>query len=80
VLRIRVGSGWSRPAVLALPVGGVEVAVLPPAGPMPPPVTDLAAAFLAEADHSGAAGAVQALPRPGDTPRRLLLVGVGDGD
>lgn len=37
-------------------------------------------AFLADADHSGKAGTIATLPRPLATPRRVLLVGVGDGD
>jgi leucyl aminopeptidase len=67
----------SAPEVLALPVG--------PAGPLPvdPPVpAGLAAeiaALLEQAGATGAAGSVQALPRPLERPRRLLLVGVGDG-
>lgn len=36
-------------------------------------------AFLNEAEHSGKAGTVQVLPRPGQLPCRLLLFGVGDG-
>src|SRR5205823_14452392 len=46
----------------------------------PAEVADLAEAYLADADHSGAAGTVQPLPRPGGVPRRLLLFGVGAGD
>ncbi len=37
-------------------------------------------AFLTDADHSGKAGTIATLPRPLATPRRVLLVGVGDGD
>jgi leucyl aminopeptidase len=37
-------------------------------------------AFLADAEHSGKAGTIATLPRPLATPRRVLMVGVGDGD
>jgi leucyl aminopeptidase len=76
VLRVRLASGWNRPAVLALPVGEAGLLDVP----VPAPVADLAEAYLADADHTGAAGTVQALPRPGEVPRRLLLFGVGAGD
>ncbi len=66
--------------MLALPVGDAETGLLPVAGPVPPRLAELARALLDDADHSGAAGVVQALPRPGEVPRRLLLVGVGAGD
>lgn len=36
--------------------------------------------FLCEVEHSGAAGTVRELPRPGRTPRVILLVGVGSGE
>ncbi len=66
--------------MLALPVGDAETGLLPVAGPVPPRLAELARALLDDTDHSGAAGVVQALPRPGEVPRRLLLVGVGAGD
>jgi leucyl aminopeptidase len=37
-------------------------------------------ALLTSAGHTGAAGAVEELPRPLRTPSRVVLVGVGDGD
>jgi leucyl aminopeptidase len=37
-------------------------------------------AYLADVDHSGEAGVIEVLPRPLAMPRRVLLVGVGDGD
>ena len=90
MLRIRLVPKWDRPEVLALPVwerpGGAAsvedgpAGALPPLGLVPAPLVDLAAMFLAEGPHTGAAGAVHALPRPGQAPRRLLLVGVGAGD
>jgi leucyl aminopeptidase len=48
---------------------------------IPVPGLDLElAAFLADSEHKGAAGATRTLPRPLGTPRQVLLVGVGDGD
>ncbi len=38
------------------------------------------AAYLADSEHSGAAGKTRTLPRPLGTPRRVVLVGVGEGD
>jgi len=63
----------------------VALIVAPP--PAPPPTAtagglvadDVLTAFLADVDHAGTAGTVHVLPRPGQRPRRLLLVGVGDG-
>jgi leucyl aminopeptidase len=56
------------------------VGLLPTAPGLPAELTGPAQIYLVEAEHSGAAGTVQALPRPGQTPRKLLLVGVGTGD
>ncbi|OLB73539.1 MAG: peptidase M17 [Actinobacteria bacterium 13_2_20CM_2_71_6] len=82
MLRIRLSSAWGGPAVLALPIGDGDgdAGPLPPAGPVPSRLAELATAFLADVEHTGAAGVVQALPRPLESPRRLLLVGVGAGD
>jgi leucyl aminopeptidase len=80
VLRIRLGSGWHGPAVLALPVGDGDTGLLPVDTPVPAELLDVATAYLADTEHTGAAGVVQALPRPGAVPRRLLLVGVAAGD
>ncbi|WP_344617899.1 M17 family peptidase N-terminal domain-containing protein, partial [Dactylosporangium salmoneum] len=38
------------------------------------------ATFLEDVEHSGSAGSVHILPRPGRKPSRLLFVGIGDGD
>jgi leucyl aminopeptidase len=38
-----------------------------------------AAAFLDDVDHSGSAGTIHALPRPGRRPERWLFVGTGNG-
>jgi leucyl aminopeptidase len=79
VLRIRLAPGLGSPSVLALPVGADDAGALPVAG-LPDELTGAAAAFLADTEHTGAAGTVQTLPRPGAVTRRLLLVGVGAGD
>ena len=63
-----------------MPVGGDQAGLLPVNPPVPADVLDAATAYLADTEHTGAAGVVQALPRPGAVPRRLLLVGVGAGD
>src|SRR2546423_10175872 len=85
MLRIRLSSPWGSLTVLAIPVGDGstddgEAGLLPVGGPVPARVTELATAFLADAGHTGAAGTVQALPRPLEAPRKLLLVGIGAGD
>jgi leucyl aminopeptidase len=77
-LSVALGTGGGRPGVLAVPVGdggaALETAVR---------LADHHAAavrvFLADTEHTGAAGTVQVLPRPGERPRRLLLVGVSEG-
>ncbi len=53
---------------------------LPHLPDVPDDLRDLAAAFLIDGAHKGSAGSVQMLPRPGETPGRLLLVGIGAGD
>jgi leucyl aminopeptidase len=80
MLRIRRSPAWGNPAVLALPVGDGEAGLLPVDPPVPARLAELATAFLVDVEHTGAAGTVQALPRPLEAPRRLLLVGVGTGD
>ncbi|HEX6500274.1 MAG TPA: leucyl aminopeptidase family protein [Micromonosporaceae bacterium] len=77
MLSLRVTAGWAAPAVLALPVGpdGRPPATL--AGPLPEPAE--IAAYLDDVDHRGRPGLIHTLPRPLRTPRKLLLVGVGDG-
>ena len=56
MLRVRLASGWNRPAVLGLPVGDAGLLDTP----VPASVADLAEAYLADADladtaHTGAA-------------------------
>lgn len=71
------------PAVVAVPVtppdGPDQPAQLPPAV-VPAAVRAECAAFLDQSRHSGKRGVVQTLPRPLGRPRRVLLVGVGEGD
>jgi leucyl aminopeptidase len=43
-------------------------------------VREEALAFIADVEHTGAAGSVQTLVRPLAIPRRVLLAGVGAGD
>jgi leucyl aminopeptidase len=78
VLEVRLADRRGTPAVLAVGVaagdGGDSLALLPHGERAD------AAAFLADVEHRGAAGVVHALPRPNRTPRRLLFVGVGEGD
>ncbi len=79
MLRIRLSSSIGGPAVLALPVGEDDVGLLPVARPLPIRLTEAVDAFLVDVEHTGSAGTVHALPRPEETPRRVLLVGVGAG-
>jgi leucyl aminopeptidase len=78
LLTIRLAATGGVPAVLAIPVdhGGL----VPATAPRSESVSALAAAFAEESGHTGAAGAVQVLPRPQERLRRLLLVGIGAGD
>jgi len=83
VLNIRLSDRLmtTNPQILAVPVAAVPRPTLQSVGGVVH--ADLRTqlnAFLADADHSGKAGTIAALPRPLATPRRVLLVGVGDGD
>jgi leucyl aminopeptidase len=82
-LRLRADRGGAT--VLAIPVAARD-ATAGTGGPVRPRVdagadraTELVVAFLADVEHSGAAGAVHPLPRPGLRPNRLLLFGIGSG-
>jgi leucyl aminopeptidase len=77
LLNIRLSTTGGAPAALALPV--TSDGLVPIEAPVAGAVAAEAAAFVEDADHSGAAGVVQVLPRPKDRPRRLLLVGIGAG-
>jgi leucyl aminopeptidase len=92
MLDVRLADKVGTPAVLAIGVPAVDADASggqPSAGqPTGAPAVALlperdradATAFLADVEHSGTAGVLHALPRPNRTPRRLLFVGVGDGD
>ena len=71
----------ANPQVLAVPVAaGPRPAFQSVGGVVHADLRTQLNAFLADADHSGKAGLIATLPRPLATPRRVLLVGVGDGD
>jgi leucyl aminopeptidase len=95
VLTVRYAAESAVPTtatVLAVPVARAESAGAaegevasgsPDTGRCLVDVAELSAeltAFLTDSEHSGAAGVVRSLPRPLGTPRRVLLVGVGEGD
>jgi leucyl aminopeptidase len=87
VLDIRNDVATGRERVLVLPVipadpdaGDVPGSLLPTGLDLPTPVRAEAETFLGDVDHDGSAGAVHSLPRPGQKPRRILLVGVGQAD
>src|SRR5918994_5219710 len=91
MLQVRLAAHAGRPAVLATPVRAAapdestpdiaEAAGSLAAAPETLPVAaETAEAFLADVEHSGAAGAAHALPRPGGEPKRVLFVGIGQGD
>ncbi|WP_432834676.1 leucyl aminopeptidase family protein [Dactylosporangium sp. CA-092794] len=77
-IRFATGRGASGAVAVVVPSGAPSAALdLLKLGP-----ADLAecAAFLEDVEHSGSAGTVHSLPRPGRRPSRLLFVGIGDGD
>ncbi|GAA1771366.1 leucyl aminopeptidase [Luedemannella helvata] len=80
MLAIRLGPADLSADVLALPVTRVGDAAAPldTGLTLPEPLRDEITAFLADAEHTGRPGVTHSLARPGRTPRRLLLVGVGD--
>jgi leucyl aminopeptidase len=71
----------SLPDVLVLPVRpGPDGALLVDVyAPIDDGLRAEAEALLVDAEHKGTPGAMASLPRPTRTPRRVLLVGVGDG-
>jgi leucyl aminopeptidase len=78
VLAIRLTSDAGRPEVVAIPVGpGAQLPALDVA--LGDDVRAEVAAFVAAQEHDGSPGTVETLPRPLRSPRRILLVGVGDG-
>ncbi|GAA1330548.1 hypothetical protein GCM10009635_29510 [Actinocatenispora thailandica] len=91
-LTLRLGTA-ARPAVLAVPVaptgpdgasgtdgaGSDAPAAVVSGVPLPAGTGTVLATYLADVEHTGAAGAVDVLPRPGERPQQLIAVGVGDG-
>ncbi|GAA5177970.1 M17 family metallopeptidase [Rugosimonospora acidiphila] len=78
MLTIRLSAATGASAALALPVdpdGLVAVGV-----PLGDAIVAQATALVDDTDHSGAAGVVHVLPRPGERTHRLLLVGVGSAN
>ena len=70
----------SAPEILVLPVapdGESNAVLLPVVSDIDDELRAEIQAFLADAEHSGKAGAIASLPRPLRTPRRVLFVGVG---
>ncbi|WP_229402743.1 leucyl aminopeptidase family protein [Micromonospora okii] len=85
MLAIRLVDGAERPDVLVLPVrsvegGGVPAALSPDLPVLPDDVLTEATALVPATRATGRAGEVHPHLRPGRTPGRLLLVGIGSGD
>ncbi|MCZ7377066.1 leucyl aminopeptidase family protein [Micromonospora sp. WMMC250] len=81
MLAIRLIAEPDRLDVLVLPVRAAESAELVPTAVTPPDGTaDEAAALVPAARLTGRAGEIHTQVRPGRTPARMLLLGVGDGD
>jgi leucyl aminopeptidase len=85
VLAIRLVDGPERPDVLVLPIrsaddGDVPAALPPDLPALPDEVSAEVTALVPAARATGRAGEVHAHLRPGRTPGRLLLAGIGSGD
>jgi leucyl aminopeptidase len=80
VLTIRLSDRHpgSAAAVLAVPVD--SAATVPADVPIPADLRTELDAFIRDAAFTGQSSAIESLPRPTATPRRVLLVGVGTGD
>ncbi|MEU8217381.1 leucyl aminopeptidase family protein [Micromonospora taraxaci] len=80
MLAIRLIAEPDRLDVLVLPVRAADSAELVPTAVTPPDGTaDEAAALVPAARLTGRAGEIHTQVRPGRTPGRMLLVGIGDG-
>lgn len=84
MLSVRLAAAHELSAVVALPVSASEAKPDAELVTTVAPVSDSLAAecagLLEQTAHTGRAGAVQALPRPGGLPEKVLLVGIGVGD
>ncbi|UWZ37342.1 leucyl aminopeptidase family protein [Dactylosporangium roseum] len=86
LLDIRFAAARSTSAAVAVVVpSGEPTTAVSLLGSVPklrfgPADLDECTAFLEDVGHSGSAGSVHSLPRPGRQPARLLFVGIGDGD
>ena len=88
MLAIRLVSGPERPDTLVLPLrsaGSAEepdapAALVPTAPALPGDLLTEAAALIPAARLTGRTGEVREHLRPGGSPLRLLLLGVGEGD
>lgn len=76
MLDIRIETARTAPSALMVPVGADGELLLAEADPL----RDELDPFLAEVNHTGAAGSVESLVRPGGRPRLVFLVGVGVAD
>ncbi|MEV4761516.1 leucyl aminopeptidase family protein [Micromonospora chokoriensis] len=80
MLAIRLIAEPDRLDVLVLPVRAADSAELVPTAVTPPDGTaDEAAALVPAARLTGRAGEIHTQLRPGRTPGRMLLLGIGDG-
>ncbi|MET7862003.1 leucyl aminopeptidase family protein [Micromonospora taraxaci] len=80
MLAIRLIAEPDRLDVLVLPVRAADSAELVPTAATPPDGTaDEAAALVPAARLTGRAGEIHTQVRPGRTPGRMLLLGIGDG-
>jgi leucyl aminopeptidase len=81
----------ANPEILAVPIGAAThpalagtasatPGLLPVAAPVHADLRAQLDAYVVDSAHTGRSGALESLPRPTATPRRVLLVGVGDGD
>ncbi len=71
----RVGAHALAVLVLPAPDGDEGTSLAQAAEQVP----DIAGAYLPDSKHTGKAGEVRTLPRPGERPATIFLIGAGDG-